>query len=82
MHRYPTRNFRPSLDEYDPAKTAIEAAGTNVNRVLRAVLRWITADPGAALRTLAPHLAEVDKDSDPNDVGRRGGRPPKGGDPS
>lgn len=78
MHRYPTRNFRPNIeDEFDPAKTAIEAAGTNVNRVLRAVMRWIARDPGQALRTLAPHLAEVDKDTDPADVGRRGGRPRK-----
>lgn len=78
VHRYPTRNFRPNLeDEFDPAKTAIEAAGTNVNRVLRAVMRWIASDPVGALRLLAPYLAEVDKDTDPNDVGKRGGRPSK-----
>lgn len=80
MHRYPTRNFRPNLeDEFNPAKTAIEAAGTNMNRVLRAFLRWVASDPSTALRALAPHLAEVDKDTDPDDVGKRGGRPPKRG---
>lgn len=78
MHRYPVRNFRPNVgDEYDPAKAAVENSGTNMNRVLRAVMRWIAADPATALQTLAPHLAAVDKDTDPNDVGRRGGRPKK-----
>jgi hypothetical protein len=79
VHRYRPKNFRPNPeDEYAPAQAAIGDAGTNVNRVLRAFLRWVAAEPTKALQVLAPYLAEVDKDSDPADVGTRGGRPKRG----
>lgn len=78
VHRYKTRNFRPNPDEeFEPFKAAVEAEGYAINRVLRAVLRWIVADPKGALRVLRPHLKAVDDDTDPEDVGKRGGRPRK-----
>jgi hypothetical protein len=58
QHRHPTRNFRPAPAEYDPAKAAIDAAGLDVNRVLRAAMRWIRDDPDTALATLTPYLPD------------------------
>lgn len=34
-------------------------AGTEPNALLHALMRWITADPAAALRALAPYMKEA-----------------------
>lgn len=57
-HRHPVRNFRAPADEFEPATEAIRAAGLDVQRVLRAALRWIRDDPDTALAILQPHLPE------------------------
>jgi hypothetical protein len=68
-HRFPGRNFRAPDEEFAPATEAIKAGGLDVQRVLRAALRWIRDDPDTALATLQPHL--------PDEAPR--GRPPRAG---
>jgi hypothetical protein len=55
QHSAPARQFRPDQAEHAPAKAELEARGRNVSDYLRACLRWLQADPDAALATLAPH---------------------------
>jgi hypothetical protein len=61
QHARRNRNYRPEPSEYDPAHATIEQAGHNMDRLVRAMLRWFNADPQGALATLAPYLAEVEQ---------------------
>lgn len=63
VHRNPARTFRPTDDEYQPAKAAAEAAGWDIATLLRAALRWVNRDPDAALAALADDLAAVREDT-------------------
>jgi hypothetical protein len=58
QHRHPNRNYRPDPAEYDPARAAVEAAGYNMNTLIRAFLRWLNEDP-RRLGQLAKHLRSV-----------------------
>ena len=57
--RWPTRNFRPDPDDYDPVKAAAEDAGWNMNLLLQAFLRAVKRDPGAMLNLLDADLRGV-----------------------
>lgn len=60
QHRNPNRNYRPDDQrEYEPVRKAVEAAGHDMNRFVRACLRWAAHDPPAAFVTLDPYLSEV-----------------------
>lgn len=77
QHRFPNRNYRPDTElEYEPAKAAVEAAGHDMNRAVRACLRWIAKDPDVALGALAPFLDSV---AATTPRGRPKAQPPAGG---
>lgn len=59
QHRYQNRNYRPANDEYADAKRIAEAAGVNMNVLVRALLRLLRADTARVLRLLRPHLAAI-----------------------
>lgn len=60
QHEHSAKTFRPdTCHEYAPARTVLTDAGVDMNRFLRACLRWLVADPAAALRTVTPHLPPV-----------------------
>lgn len=73
VHRTPTRSFRPTDAEYDPAKTVVEEAGWDVGTLLRAMLRWFNRDPQAALALLAGDLQAV-RDETPRGRPRSAGQ--------
>jgi hypothetical protein len=55
QHSATVRNFRPDEDEYAPAMGELDSRGRHMTDYLRACLRWLKADPDAALAALAPH---------------------------
>lgn len=57
-HRAPQRTWRPEPDEYDEAKRLLSARGHELTQFLRACVRWLRADPEAALAVLASHWPE------------------------
>lgn len=63
QHRYTNRNYRPDDGEYEPARKAVEAAGFNMNVLVRALLREFNEKPDRRLRTLAKHLRAVVDDT-------------------
>jgi hypothetical protein len=64
MHRRATKAFRPDVEaEYQPALALLADRGRTMNGYLRACLRWLAADPDAALLVVREHW--------PTDEGRR-----------
>jgi hypothetical protein len=59
QHRFTNRNYRPDDAEYEPAREAVEAAGFNMNLLVRALLREFNEKPDRRIRTLAKHLRAV-----------------------
>ena len=59
VHRYTNRNYRPADDEYEPAKTTVEADGHSMNAAVRALLRLLNADPAGTMAKLRPHLRAI-----------------------
>lgn len=55
QHAATGHSFRPDAAEYGPAKGELDNRGRHMTDYLRACLRWLRADPDAALATLAPH---------------------------
>lgn len=63
QHRYPNKNYRPApTTEYDPAKKVVESAGHNMDRVVRAFLRWLNEDP-TRLALLDEHLKAIEAET-------------------
>jgi hypothetical protein len=57
QHEHATRTFRPDIClEYAPAQETLSAAGIDMNRFLRACLRWLVADTTTVLAGLEPFL--------------------------
>jgi hypothetical protein len=57
QHEHAAKTFRPDeAAEYIPAREALQAANLGINRFLRGALRWVLADPAAAVRVITPHL--------------------------
>lgn len=59
QHRHTNRNYRPADTEYDAAKAVADYAGTNMNVLTRAFLRFLATDPQGVLRLLQPHIDAV-----------------------
>lgn len=60
QHEHRVKTFRPDSDgEYRPAQDVLATADVDMNRFLRACLRWLIVDPTDAMRTLAPYLPPV-----------------------
>lgn len=55
QHQHPVHAFRPAPGEWDPAEEILAARGVKPGTFLRACLRWLASDPGAALAALAGH---------------------------
>lgn len=54
-HAQKTFTLRPDPDEIQPATAVLHDRDATVTEYLRACLRWLNADPGAAMATLAEH---------------------------
>src|SRR5258707_4701734 len=65
QHRYPARAIRPDPEEIKPAEARL--GRVRLGEYLRACLRWLNADPDAA-------LGAVERHSPPE---RPNGRPPQ-----
>lgn len=63
QHRFTNRNYRPSDAEYDTAKAATDAAGLNMNQLVRALLREFNESPQQRIAALAIHLRVVAEDT-------------------
>jgi hypothetical protein len=72
--RWPTRNFRPDPDDYDPVKAAADDAGWNMNLLLQAFLRAVKRDPKAMLELLDGDLRDIASETPPR--GRPKKKPP------
>ena len=57
-HKAKQRSWRPENDEYFGAKDLLEARGSGLTEYLRACVRWLQADPDAALAMLGEHWPE------------------------
>lgn len=54
-HRHDQKSWWPEPDEYAAAKDVLQNRGYNMTAYLRACVRWLDAEPDAALATLAAH---------------------------
>lgn len=59
QHRHKSRGFRPDPGEYEAAAEHLERRGRTPGAYLRACLRWLDADPDAALAAVGPFWPDV-----------------------
>jgi hypothetical protein len=79
QHRRGTKTFRPDPDDYTAAKEVLADRGHHVSSYLTACLRWLRADPDAALAAVAGSWPQsrpvgrppIDQASDPAGGGHR-----------